>query len=211
MFVGERMTHPVITVTPETPINDALQLMRDHKIRRIVVVEHDRPVGIVSHGDLLNASPSPATSLSVWELNYLLSKITVGQIMTHSVVTVTPQTPLETAARLMADNRIGGLPVVEHDKIVGIITETDLFRIFLELLGARAAGVRATVVLKNEPGALARITGPIAAEGGNIMALGTFAAEDAEHMEVVIKIADMTVERARSLLTPLADRVVDIH
>lgn len=105
MLVGERMSHPVITVPPSMPIVEALNLMKREHIRRAPVVQEGKLVGIVSEKDLLNASPSSATSLSVWELNYLLSKVTVKEIMTTKVLTVDESTPIEEAARIMADNK----------------------------------------------------------------------------------------------------------
>src|SRR3970282_2179382 len=143
MLVGERMGRPVITVRAEMPIQDALTLMHTEHIRRGPVVDaRGRLVGLVSEMDLLKASPSEATSLSIWEVHYLLSKITVERVMTREVITVAEQTPIEEAARIMADNEIGGLPVLRGRELVGIVTETDLFRVFLGLLGARAAGER---------------------------------------------------------------------
>lgn len=211
MLVGERMSRPVITVTPETTIHDALHLMRTEHIRRTPVVSHGKLVGIVSMKDLLNASPSPATTLSVWELNYLLSKLTVGSIMTREVVTITEDTPIEEAARIMADRRVGGLPVMRGAEIVGMITETDLFKIFLELMGARDAGVRCEVRMLDEPGQLARLTNALASVGGNIIALGTFAAESPGHSTVTFKVSGLTPEEVRTLITPVVERVVDIR
>jgi acetoin utilization protein AcuB len=136
------MKHPVITVPPDLPITEALTLMKSDRIRRMPVVDKaGKLVGIVSAKDLLNASPSPATSLSVWEMNYLLSKIMVKDVMTKDVMTVSEDTPIEEAARIMADNKVGGLPVMRDNKLVGIITETDLFKIF-SAAGARESGVR---------------------------------------------------------------------
>src|SRR5512139_3125988 len=158
MLVGERMSRPVITISPEMPIVDALELMKRDRIRRTPVVKDGKLLGIVSNEDLLNASPSPATSLSVWEINYLLSKIEVKDVMTKKVLTVTEDTPLEEAARIMADNKIGGLPVLRDGHVVGIITETDLFKIFLELMGAREPGVRVTAIIPEVRGQLAKLT-----------------------------------------------------
>jgi acetoin utilization protein AcuB len=137
MQVRERMTRPVITALPDTPLQEALNLMREKGIRRLPVVDSDgRLRGIVSDRDLLHASPSDATSLSVWELNYLLSKVSLRDVMTRSVITVDGGTPIEEAARIMVDKKIGGLPVMDGDNVVGIITETDLFRVLVELLEA---------------------------------------------------------------------------
>ncbi len=211
MLVGERMSHPVITIPPDMPIIDALNLMKRERIRRTPVVKDGKLVGIVSDKDLLNASPSPATSLSIWEINYHLSKITVEEIMTRDVITVTEDTPIEQAARIMADNKIGGLPVMRGDKVVGIITETDLFKLFLELLGAREPGVRVAVLVKDVPGQLARLTKAIAEQGGNIVALGTFAGEDPSTRDITIKIQGMEIDQVQKTLAPLAEKIVDIR
>ena len=170
MFVGERMSHPVITVTPETPVHDALAMLKKENIRRAPVVKDGKLIGIVSASDLLNASPSPVTSLSVWEMNYLISKVTVKQVMSKKLVTVDVNTPIEEAARIMADNKIGGLPVVKGSRVVGIITETNLFKMFLELMGAREHGVRVTALIEDKPGMLAKLTKSIAEAGGNFIA-----------------------------------------
>lgn len=211
MFVGERMSRPVITVAPETPINDALHLMRSERIRRAPVVAHGKLVGIISMKDLLNASPSQATTLSVWELNYLLSKLTVEPIMSREVLTVSEDTPIEEAARLMADRRVGGLPVVRAGEVVGMITETDLFKIFLELMGARDAGVRCAVRMVDEPGQLAALTRAIAGAGGNIIALGTFAGESPGHSTVTFKVSGLTPDELRAQVGPLVERIVDVR
>ncbi len=114
MLVGERMTRPVLFVAPEMPVQDALAQMRKERVSRYPVLKKGKLIGIVSEDDLLNASPSDVTSLSVWEVNYLLSKITVERVMTREVITVTEDTPLEEAARIMADQRIGGIPVMQY-------------------------------------------------------------------------------------------------
>lgn len=211
MLVGERMSHPVITIPPDMPIIDALNLMKREHIRRTPVVKNGKLVGIVSDKDLLNASPSPATSLSIWEINYYLSKITVEEIMTREVITVTEDTPIEQAARIMADNKIGGLPVMRDGKVVGIITETDLFKLFLELLGARESGVRVAVLVKDVPGQLARLTKAIAEKGGNIVALGTFAGDDPSTRDITIKIQGIEMEEVKGLLEPIVEEIKDIR
>src|SRR5512138_2685243 len=168
MLVGERMSRPVITINPEMPVHDALALFRKEHIRRAPVINKDgKLVGIVSDKDLLNASPSPVTSLSVWEINYLISKIQVSEVMTRKVISVKAETPIEEAARVMADNKFGGLPVMDDGHVVGIITETDLFKLLLELMGAREQGVRVTVQVSDTPGQLARLTKAIAEAGGS--------------------------------------------
>lgn len=141
MFVRERMTTPVVTLTPNTPFQDALKLMKERKIRRIPILDsHERLVGIVSERDLLHAAPSPASSLNIWEMNYLLSKLKLSDLMTRTVVTVTPGTQIQEAASLMLNHKVGGLPVLDaHQHVVGIITETDIFKVLVEKLNAEVA------------------------------------------------------------------------
>jgi acetoin utilization protein AcuB len=211
MFVGNRMSHPVISVPPDLPIVDALNLMKREHIRRTPVVKDGKLIGIVSDKDLLNASPSPATSLSVWEMNYLLSKIKVKDVMTREVLTVNEETPLEEAARIMADNKIGGLPVMRDGHVVGIITETDLFKLLLELMGAREVGQRVTVTVPDRPGELAKMTQAIASMGGNIIAFGQFVGEDPSTREVVLKVSGLPEERIRAELEPAVEKILDIR
>jgi acetoin utilization protein AcuB len=211
MLVGDRMSHPVISINPDLPVVDALNLMKRERIRRTPVVKNGKMIGIVSDKDLLNASPSPATSLSVWEMNYLLSKIKVKDVMTKNVLTVAEDTPIEEAARIMADNKIGGLPVMRDDHIVGIITETDLFKIFLELMGAREPGVRMSVLVLDKPGQLARLTNAIANLSGNIIAFGQFTGEDPSNREVTFKVSGLDAEQLRSEIEPIVERVLDIR
>jgi acetoin utilization protein AcuB len=212
MLVGERMTKDPIVIRDDTPIDKALKTMRDNKVRRLPVLNKKGAlVGIVSERDLLFASPSPATSLSIYELHYLLSRVTVAAVMTAEVITVTEDTPLEEAARIMSDNRIGGLPVERKGDLVGIITETDLFKIFLELLGAREAGVRLTMLVPDEKGMLAKVTSEITELGGNIVSLGTFLGEAPTNVLLTIKVQDVKEEDLVKAMEPLAMKIVDVR
>ena len=212
MLVGERMSKPVITIRPETPMPEALDLMRKEHIRRLPVVnKHGELVGIVTEADLLRASPSEATSLSIYEVTYLLSKLTVDRIMTKKVITTTEDTPVEEAARVMADNKFSGLPVMRGKALVGIITESNLFRIFLELLGARRAGIRATVSLPDKPGELAKLTSAIHTAGGNIIALGTALGETPSEGWVIFKVEGVEMEPLKKAIQPLVKKIIDIR
>lgn len=212
MLVGERMTRDPIVIHDDTPLDEAMKIMRDNKVRRLPVLnEKGALVGIVSERDLLYASPSPATSLSVYELHYLLSRIRVADVMVTEVITVTEDTPLEEAARIMADNKIGGLPVVSDGELVGIITETDLFKIFLELLGAREMGVRLSMLVPDEKGVLAKVTSAIAELGGNIVSLGTFLGEDPTNALLTIKVQGVEEKDLVKALNPLAMEMVDVR
>jgi acetoin utilization protein AcuB len=206
------MTRLPIVATPELPVPEALHLMRQEHIRRMPVVDKGgRLVGIVSDRDLLLASPSPATSLSAWEITYLLGKITVHDVMTKKVITVTEDTPLEDAARIMADSKIGGLPVVRDGALVGIITETDLFKLFLELLGARERGVRVTMLVPNVPGEMAKLTRAITDCGGNIIAVAGFTGTDPSNRRVLVKANGVSREDLVAALTPVITEIEDVR
>jgi acetoin utilization protein AcuB len=213
------MTSPAITIGPDVGVQDALAMMRRDKVRRYPVVDrHGNLIGIISEKDLLNASPSEATTLSVWEINYLLSKLTIEKVMTKDVITITRDTPIEEAARIMADNKVGGLPVVDSqktgaggNKVVGIVTETNLFRIFLELFGARAKGIRLSVLVPDEPGALWRLTGAIQAVKGNIIALGTFLGENTGNGMVTLKVDGVEMEALKTAVAPIVVKILDVR
>ncbi len=212
MLIGERMTRHPVVITEHEGIDDALKMMRDNHIRRLPVLDKKgKLVGIVSDKDLLYASPSPATSLSVHELHYLLSKLTVKGVMSSPVITVTEYTPLEEAARIMADSKIGGLPVMREDKVVGIITETDMFKIFLEMLGARKKGVRLSMLVPETRGVLADITAEIARLGGNIISLGTFCGEDPTTAEITVKVEGVSQEELLKGLEGVAVEILDVR
>jgi acetoin utilization protein AcuB len=212
MLVEERMTHPVITTHEDVPIMDAYDLMQKENIRRLPVVDRKgNLVGMVSEREILQASPSKATSLSIWELNYLMARITVDEIMTKEVITVEANTPLEEAALLMADHKIGGLPVMKEGKLVGIVTETDLFKVFLELMGARDPGVRLAVLVRNVPGELAHLTKAILDLDGNIVAMGTTSGDDTSTGEITMKVEGVSEQDLLKAVEPLVQKVIDIR
>jgi acetoin utilization protein AcuB len=186
--------------------------MAKERIRRLPVIDQrGQLIGIVTNLDLLHASPSDATSPSVWELNYLISKITVDEIMSKDVITVTKDLPVEEAARIMADNKIGGLPVLEDHAVIGIITETDLFKIFLELLGAREAGIRITALMPDMPGELARLTTVIRDIGGNIIALTQALGESSENRLVTVKVSGVDIKDLQKAVEPEVEKLIDIR
>ena len=212
MLVGERMTREPVTVQENEGIEDALKMMRDNSVRRLPVLDkRGKMVGIVSDKDLLYASPSPATSLSVHELHYLLSKLTVKNVMSSPVIWVTEYAPLEEAARIMVDNKIGGLPVMRDDKVVGIITETDMFKIFLEMLGARSEGVRLSMLVPEARGILADLTAEIARLGGNIISLGTFYGEEPSTAQITVKVEGVGKEELLEALERIAVEILDVR
>ena len=212
MLVGRRMTHNPITITPDIPIAEALEWMRREKVRRFPVVDKKgKLLGIVTRSDLLHASPSSVMSLNVWEVTYLLSQVTVKEVMTKRVITICEDCPLEEAARIMADNKIGGLPVMRDDMVVGIITESDLFKVFLEVFGAREKGVRMTLLAPYFKGSLAQISSEISKRGGLIVALNVFLGEDPSNWGCVIKVSDMSREELIEIVEPLVVEILDVR
>lgn len=211
MFVGDRMSRPVIFVSPDDSISDILVMLKKEHIRRAPVLKDGKLVGIVSERDLLNASPSSATTLSVWEMNYLISKVKIKNVMTKKVTTVTRDTPIEEAARIMADKKIGGLPVMDGERVVGMITETDLFKVFLELMGARDKGIRVTASIEDKPGELAKITKAIANAGGNFVSFGFFSGEDASTKILTFKVDGIKQAEIKSVLKDVIKKFWDIR
>lgn len=214
MLVRELMTHQPVTVAPDTPVPDALRLMREKKVRRLPVLDRRGAlVGIVSDKDLLHASPSPATTLAVWEIPELLSKLKVEKVMTRRVITVDEATPLEEAARVMADNKIGGLPVMRDDTLVGIITETDVFKSLLTLLGGRRSGIRVTVSLPTAKGTLAKITNAIFNAGGDIwgLGLGEVSGPNGDQWELMLKVQDVPKDKLVEALRPVVNEILDVR
>lgn len=206
------MTPDVISISPDLPMAEALELMRKKKVRRFPVLDKKgKLVGIVSHSDLLYASPSSATSLNVWEVTYLLNQIKVKEVMTKKVITVEEDCPIEDAARLMRENQIGGLPVLREAKLVGIITESDLFDVFLELLMAEEKGIRLTVLAPYFKGSMAQISSAITQAGGLIHSLNSFVAEDESQWGCILKVADVTQDRLLEVVRPLVDQVLDVR
>ena len=214
MLVRELMTSKPVVIAPEMPVPDALSLMRGRKIHQLPVVDaKGRLVGIVTEQDLLHASASSVSTLSVWELPTLLSKITVEMVMVKNVSTVTEDTPVEEAARIMADMGIGCLPVMGKDGMVGLVTKSDLFLAFMELLGGRRPGVRIWAQTPDAKGTVAKITSAIAAVSGNIVGLGFNEIRDVKgsRWEITLKVQDVPADKLIEALTPVVVEIKDVR
>ena len=211
MLVRDRMTKNPVTIRPAATVPDATHVMRGSKVRQLPVLsEKGQLVGIVSLDDLLRVSPSPATSLSVYELNYLLEKIKVEDVMTREVITVTEDMALEEAGRIMADNKISGVPVMRDGELVGIVTESTLFNVLLEVFGARESGVRVVFTIPEVTGTLAKITGAISAKGGKIGAFGeTLGAPGTR--TVTIKVQELDRDTLLEAIRPLVLEIEDVR
>lgn len=199
MAVKDFMTKKVIYVSPETTVAHAADLMREKDIHRLPVIEQDKLVGLVTEGTLAEASPSKATSLSIYEMNYLLNKTKVGQVMIKEVVTVSKYASLEDAIDLMLSKNIGVLPVVDEGVMSGIITDKDVFRAFLQVSGYGEEGVRVRLITDNQVGILERIVHLIVQENLNISHTVNIPRKDGK---VVIEVQidgdiDLTVLKAK--------------
>jgi acetoin utilization protein AcuB len=190
------MTTQPVTISVESTVGQALEIIESRHVRHLPVMDDkDSLVGIVSEKDLLRAKCEDS----------------VQQVMTRDVITVTEYTALEEAARIMADHKISSLPVMRDGKLVGIITETDLFNIFLELLAAREKGVRLTMLIPEEKGMLATVTTEIANMGGNILALSTFMGEDPTNRMLTVKVSDVPADKLVAIMEALGMEIVDVR
>lgn len=213
MLVKDRMTPNPITVTPDTTHKQAAELMREHNIHHLPVVNKEgKVIGIVVEEDLLAAQPSPATTLSIYEIHGLLSRLKLKDIMSHPVHSTTPDCPLEEAARLMLENGIGCLPIMENDTLIGIITDTDIFQSLVTILGGGREGARFTLRLPNKPGVLAQIAKTVAEAGGNIISITTWHSTDDNKAHITIKEQGANYPVLKQSLDDLAEvDVVDIR
>ena len=203
MNVGRRMSHPVITIPPNMPVTKAHELMARENINQCPVVKSGKLVGLVTEKDILKAYPSSATTLAVWEITSLVEKIKVEDIMIKQFQTVQEDTPIEVAARILVDHEISALPVMRGKELVGIITEADLFKIMLEMLGARRPGVRFSVLMQNQPGEIAKLSQAIYNNGGDITALSTFEGDAISNFLIAMKVDGIEQQALMEIVEPL--------
>jgi acetoin utilization protein AcuB len=194
MLVKDRMTPNPVTITQDTYFLEAMRIMGERGFRHLPVMHRKKLVGIVTQTDLLHASPSPATALSVSEVNYLLANLRIGDLVSGPAITVSESAPLEEAARVMVENKIGCLPVMSQGKLVGVITETDIFESFVEVLGGKEATLRVTLRVPDVRGELARLAGEIAQLGANICSVAAFRGEDPGYAYLVFRLEGVTEE-----------------
>jgi acetoin utilization protein AcuB len=214
MLVLQKMTKKPITVNTDMSVSDALDLMHQKKVHRLPVLDsRGKLAGIVSEGDLLYASPSPATTLNVWEMHTLLARLKVEKVMTRKVITVTEDTPVEEAARIMVEKKIGGLPVMRDKVLVGIITETDIFKVFISLFGGLRPGVRVSASISGAKGTFSKVSGAISKAGGNIVGLGFDEVSKApdENWEMTMKVQDLPKNKVVEVLKPVVRKILDVR
>ena len=212
MIVANVMTRNPTFVSPDMSINDAKELMLKEKIGKLPVLDkNNRLIGLVTKKDLVKAGPSGATTLDMYEISYLLSKLKVEKIMEKNVFTVQQTEVVEEAARIMADEAISCLPVMKGDLLVGIITETDLFRVFVHMFGARSAGIRATFLVDDKPGLLARVSKDIADKNGTIVSLVTTDGDDLTKRRCTIKVSGIVKKDMEEILNDAQAEIEDIR
>jgi len=211
MFVQATMTPDPVTLSADDNLSQAMNIMRKSRIYHLPVVEKERLVGIVVEKDLLSNHPSPATTLSLNEVYSLLETIRMRQIMSRPVITVEGNCPLEEAARIMVENTISCLPVMEGEKLTGIITETDVFKALMEILGGDEEGFRLTIYLPERAGELANVTSLIAQAGGNILAVTTSKVLEDGRRIVTIKESGADSEYMIKLVNDSNIEIIDVR
>jgi len=204
MIVSRIMKRNPIFIHHDVSLTEARSIMDREKIGHLPVLNKNNELtGLVTKVDLVKAGPSPATSLDMYEIGYLLSKLKVDKVMIKDVITVQEDEVIEEAARIMADNGIGCLPVMRGSLLVGIVTDSDIFRFFVNAFGARHQGIRITINFKERPGQLAAFAGAVAENGGNIAAFVTSQGDDAAHLRAILKITGMTRAKVEAIAKSL--------
>jgi len=212
MIIERRMTRNPVTATPDMSISEASNLMKQEKVHRLPVLDKDKKlVGLITEKDILYASPSPASSLSIHEMAYLLSKLTVKKLMSKNVVTINKDTTVEEAARMMVDQDLSCLPVLEGDKLIGIVSKSDMFKILLELFGARHFGIRVSFVVDDKPGTIAKISQALSEENIDIITFGTFMGTDPTNAICTIKVQGAPISKVVEIIKPFVSQLLDVR
>ena len=187
MFVANRMAKNPVTVTPDTTVDEAALLMKKNHFRRLPVVEDGQLVGFLNDKDIMRVAPSPATTLSKYEITSLLAKMCIRDIMQKEVISVNEDATIEEAALLMCNHKIGGLPVVSSvGAVVGVITETDIFKTFVDVMGLRAGTTRLTIETDDKVGVVYELSSVFADHGLSIDSLVTCRQPNGKY-EIVIR------------------------
>ncbi|HEX3012523.1 MAG TPA: CBS and ACT domain-containing protein [Syntrophomonadaceae bacterium] len=193
MKVRDRMTENPKTIDLNASVTDAFTLMKENNFRRLPVMDKGQLIGIITLGDLNQAAPSMATSLSIHELNYLLARTTIKDVLPpdQKVVTIGPDVYIETAAKIMRKHTISGLPVMENGKLVGMVTETDIFDAFIDILGVKSAHTRIDCYIAERPGTLGEITNLFGGKGMNIINTVVFYDERKQQYKLILRVEEL--------------------
>jgi acetoin utilization protein AcuB len=213
MLVKDRMTPNPICGKPDLAVTEIQELMRTKKFRHLPIIDrNDNLVGLVTQRSLLKALPSDVSGFSRFEISYLLAKVKAKDVMTKEIITIDEHISVEEAARIMADEKIGCLPVCDGDKMVGIITDNDLFGIMVDLMGGRRQGIRLTISQPDRAGAVARLTSAIAREGGFMSVFLGYPGAEPETWISVCKVTNLSKNQLEKIIDELVDtRLLDIR
>ena len=211
MIVKEVMRTNVICASSDTKATEIKNMMTENNVSKLPVVDNGKLVGIVTKNDLLKAEPSSATTLDMFEISYLLSKLTVKKIMNTKVISVGPNEVVEEAARIMVDNKISCLPVVDGDALIGIITKSDLFHMFTEMFGAREKGVRVVALVNDAPGVLAKVAKEISDLNANIISAVTTKQGIDNKIMLTIKATGLDEAKMKSIFEDAGFEIQDIR
>ena len=206
MIIERRMTKNLITATPEMNIQEAATIMNREKIHSLPIIDKKGEfVGLITDKDIAKAAPSPVSTLSAYETNYLLVKLTVKKLMCKNPVAISKGTTVEEASRIMVDEGVSCLPVLEGKKLVGIVSKTDMLKMLLELFGARHFGVCI------KPGTIAVISHALAERGMDIISLGTFMGTDASNAICTIKVQGGSLSQVLDIVKPFVMQILDVR
>lgn len=213
MTVKRMMMSNPITTTPETSIVEVADVLKENHIHRLPVLDKKgKLVGVITEKDILHATPSPVSSLSVYEMPYMLSKLKVSDLMSKNVRTVSPDTTVEEAAKIMVEDDLSCLPVIESEELVGIVSKSDMFRVLYELFGATVRGTRVTFIFNQRTGEIARLASALNAKGYDIISIGTFVdRSEKEGVLTTIKVRTENSEDVLAVLKPLVKEILDIR
>lgn len=205
MIIADRMKKNPATASPDMSISEASAKMKAEKVHRLPVLDDDRRlVGVISEKDIMLAAPSPASTLSAYEINYLLSKLKVKNIMSRNPVTITKDTTVEEAVRLMVENDLSCLPVMENNFLAGIVSKSDMFKILLEMLGTKHEGIRVEALVEDKVGVVAGLTEKFTAAGINILSFGTIDGPKEDLKVLTFKLEHATEKQVRDILEPVS-------
>lgn len=211
MYVKDHMTPNPITVGPEATLSECLEIMGKNKFHRLPVIQGNTLVGLITEGLINDNSGKSSTSLSIYELNYLLGRTSAKDIMIKEVKTVSPDAWIEEAAEIMVENGINVLPVVDSgNKVVGIVTEKDLFKAFLNVMGYRHKGTRFVIKLQDVPGEFEKVCHLFGQENANIENIGVYHSEQRAAETIIRATGEVSVERMTEVLVDAGFEVVNV-
>jgi acetoin utilization protein AcuB len=205
MIIADRMKKNPVTATPEMSISEASAKMKAEKVHRLPVLDDEKNlVGVISEKDILLAAPSPASTLSTYEINYLLSRLKVRNIMSRNPATISSDTTIEEAVKLMVESDLSCLPVMENGYLVGIVSKSDLFKILLEMLGDKYTGIRVEALVKDKVGVVSDLSAAFAKTGINIISFGTIEGPEPSQKVLTFKLDNCTEEQVRAIIEPVS-------